>query len=73
MGDWCGPDNSDHDWGPGRPVVASKGPMEGDWIVRSCQRCNSGLLARADGEDGIDQLLAHLEILGCDPRPVSDV
>lgn len=46
--------------------------MEGEWIVRSCQVCNTGQLARSDGESGVDQLIAALEGLGSDPEPVDD-
>lgn len=67
------PDGELHIWSVERVFVVDAGPMEGDWFVTSCERCNSGMIRPIDGGSGIENFLAELERAGCDPRPVDGV
>lgn len=47
-----------HSWELPFPVVATHGPLEGEWEVQNCESCWAFLLFRADGADPEPNLVA---------------
>jgi hypothetical protein len=59
----------EHRFGEGRVYVAHSGPMEGTWVVRGFDFCNTLSLKSRENPDGsIASLLAALTAKGCAPR-----
>jgi len=54
--------DDEHEWGPPRRMSARSGPLDGEWVLQECRRCNAGAVSRTDGADGLPNLLAALGV-----------
>jgi hypothetical protein len=60
--------NDEHDFGDSYITIAKSGPMEGEWIVTPCRRCDAFTMGAKEGrEDAVVLLQAALENLGLKP------
>jgi hypothetical protein len=61
--------NHEHDLGDPYPTTAKEGPLEGDWLVYPCSRCDAYAMGVRDrDDDALGLLLEQFRLMGL-PEP----
>lgn len=50
-------DDGEHEWGPRQLWTGYGGPLDGEWLVRSCLACNAFEIGPRWGGDGFELLV----------------